>query len=161
MFNLPIQGRPCYVFLNRSMLPQFRPMVKTILGNFGRIRLVCFHLMKRVVPVLSDQQRIGCTDKKPGIMEHLGHWFIIPSHVFQNDSCFTLQAFFSKLTSWLNSLEVWRTSKGFTTSSPKGRMTDAMLFPLETSIPTAFIILVSITDLHLGCHPFLTVILSV
>ena len=40
----------------------------------------------------------------------------------------------------LSSLPVWRTLKGFATTSPKGRMTDTMLFPLEMSIPTAFIV---------------------
>ena len=44
-----------------------------------------------------------------------------------------------RLASSLSSLAVWRTSKGETTTSPKGRMTAIMLLPLETSMPTQFI----------------------
>ncbi len=92
------------------------------------ICFICLDLAQRIVPIFLDEQRIDLTDKNPGVMEQLGHRLIVPPRVLQYHPCFTPRLF-SRLASSLSSLEVWRTSKGFATSSPKGRITDTITFP--------------------------------
>ena len=52
-----------------------------------------------------------------------------------------------------NSVSVWDTSNGSAITSPKGRIMATVLFPLETSIPTAFITLFPSAQLFSNWRP--------
>ena len=79
--------------VHRSMLAQFRPVVKPIAGNLPGIRLVCFHFAQGVVPVVLDEFRIDRADKDALLMEKAGHRLIVPPGVLHDHPCLTVQAF--------------------------------------------------------------------
>lgn len=50
--------------IHRSIVPQFRPIVKSVFGDLHRISLIGLDLAERVVAVLLDEQRVDHRDIK-------------------------------------------------------------------------------------------------
>ena len=74
--------------VHRSIVPQFRPIVKRVFGDLHRIRLIGLDLAEGVVAVLLDEQRVDRRNIKPGFVENLGDALIVASGVLHNHPCF-------------------------------------------------------------------------
>ena len=64
-------------FIHASILLQFCPAVKSITGDFFRIRFICLWSTERVIPEIPDQDGIDSADKDAGIREPVGNRFIV------------------------------------------------------------------------------------
>ena len=91
---LPIQRFQLHTNrVHRSMLAQFRPVVKPIASNLPGICLVSLYFAQGVVPVILDEFRIDRADKDALLREKAGHWLIVPPGVLHDHPCLTVQAF--------------------------------------------------------------------
>lgn len=103
--------------------------VSLIILKYTQSNSVCYVKDGQAIGVGAGQQsRVHCT-RLAG--QKADNWFLRQSP--------KASRLLSSLANSLSSLTVWHTSKGETTTSPKGRMTAIVLLPLETSMPTQFI----------------------
>ena len=126
-------------FIHASILLQFCPAVKSITGDFFRIRFICLWSTERVIPEIPDQDGIDSADKDAGIREPVGNRFIVSAGMLHANFGFAVKAF-----NLLNKSIDSRLGVGNATGRHKNHIARSAdgdgTFPLETSIPTAFMI---------------------
>ena len=94
-------------FIHASILLQFCPAVKSITGDFFRIRFICLWSTQRVISEIPDKDGIDSADKDAGIREPVSNRFIVSSGVFHAGFGFAVKAFDLLNKSVDSGLGVW------------------------------------------------------
>ena len=80
-------------FIHAFILLQFCPTVKSVTGDFFRIRLICLGSTQRIITKILDKDGIYSTDKDAGIREPGSNRLIVSASVLHAGFGFVVQAF--------------------------------------------------------------------
>ena len=113
------------------------PAVKSITGDFFRIRFICLWSTERAITEIPDQDEIDSADKDAGVREPVGNRFIVSAGMLHAGFGFAVKVFdlFNKS---IDSRLGWRMLQGGIRTTSPGLRVVIVLLPLEISIPTVY-----------------------
>ena len=127
-------------FIHASILLQFCPAIKSITGDFFRIRFICLWSTRgESFSISLIRMGVSALTEMTVLERQVCNRFIVSSGVFHADFGFAIKAFDLHNKSVDSGLGVGDIAGRQRTTSSVLRMV-TVLFPLETSIPTAFMI---------------------
>ena len=94
-------------FIHASILLQFCPAVKSITGDFFRIRFIRLWSTERVISEIPDQDGIDSADKDAGVREPVGNRFIVSAGMLHAGFGFAVKVFDLLNKSIDSGLGVW------------------------------------------------------
>lgn len=135
----------------KGIFPQIRTVVKGMLGNFHGVSLGGLDLTDGTVVALLDEQRIHYGDADTILMQSRCHRFMISACGLHD---YLVSSSKSRMASAICSrpISAYKYSFGRRATLSIGRWVAIMFFPLDTSIPTAFIYLPCV--IGYGSRPF-------
>ena len=80
-------------FIHASILLEFCPAVKSITGDFFRIRFIRLWGAEKVFSEIADKDGIDSTDKDAGVREPVCNRFIVSASMLHAGFCFAVKAF--------------------------------------------------------------------
>ena len=133
--KLSVHGfKLCARGIHACMLTQIAPVVKGITRNLLGIGFIHLGASQRVISKVFDKFGIDVRYEKIGVSKPLEHRLVVTSCVLHDDACISIQTTDKGNEFPDTALGVEHLEGGI----PPGWRAATMLFPLETSIPIAF-----------------------